>query len=35
MASVSPLTAEIGSVVWGIPAKLNGFVSWPRYCTAV
>ena len=25
MANVGPLTAEIGSVVWGTPANFNGF----------
>jgi len=25
MAKFSPLTAEIGSVVWGTPANFNGF----------
>jgi len=30
MVNFGPLTAEIGSGVWGTP----GFASWQRYCTA-
>jgi len=30
MVNFGPLAAEIGSVVWGIPANFNGFVSWQR-----
>ena len=29
-----PLTAEIGSGVWGTPTISMGFASWQRYCTA-
>ena len=29
-----PLTAEMGSGVWGTPTNFNGFASWQRYCTA-
>ena len=35
MANFGPLTAEIGSGVWGTPANLNGFVSCQRYSTAL
>jgi len=30
-----PLAAEIGLLVWGIPANFNGFMSWLRYCSDV
>jgi len=29
-----PLTAEIGSGVWGTPTISTSFASWQRYCTA-
>jgi len=35
MANFGPLTAEIGSGVWGTPANFNGFESWLRYCSDV
>jgi len=35
MANFGPLTAEIGSVVWGTPANFNGFAFWLRYCSDV
>jgi len=35
MVNFGPLTAEIGSGVWGTPTKIStGFASWERYCTA-
>ena len=36
MVNFGPLTAEIGSGVWGTPTNFNGFcvASWQRYCTA-
>ena len=33
MVNFDPLTAEIGSGVWGTPANFNVFASWQRYCT--
>jgi len=35
MANFGPLTAEIGSGVWGTPANFNGFRAWLRYCSDV
>jgi len=35
MVNFGPLTAEIGSGVWGTPTNSTGFASWQRYCTAV
>jgi len=32
-ANFGPLTAEIGSGVWGTPQISTGFASWLRYCT--
>jgi len=32
MADSGPLTAEIGSGVWGTPASFNGFRQLARYC---
>jgi len=34
MVNFGPLTAEIGSGVWGTPANSNGFRVLQRYCTA-
>ena len=34
MVNFGPLTAEIGSTIWGTPAISTGFASWQRYCTA-
>ena len=34
MVNFGPLTAEIGSGVWGTPTNFDGFASWQRYCTA-
>jgi len=34
MVNFGPLTAEIGSGVWGIPTISTGFASWQRYCMA-
>jgi len=36
MVNFGPLTAEIGSRVWGTPTHhiSTGFASWQRYCTA-
>ena len=34
MVNFGPLTAEIGSGVWGTPTNFNGFASWQRYYTA-
>ena len=34
MVNVGPLTAEIGSGVWGTLQISTGFASWQRYCTA-
>ena len=33
MVNFCPLTAEIGSGVWGTPANFNGFRVLLRYCT--
>jgi len=35
VVNLGPLTAEIGSVVWGIQQILTGFASWLRYCSDV
>ena len=35
MVNISPLTAEIGPVVWAPQLISTGFASWQRYCTAV
>jgi len=36
IVNVGPLTAEIGSGVWGTPANFKSFASWlNRYCTDV
>jgi len=34
MVNFSPLTAEIGSTIWGTPANFNWFRFLERYCTA-
>ena len=34
MVNFGPLTAEIGSGVWGTLQISTGFASWQRYCTA-
>ena len=34
MVNFGPLTAEIGSGVWGTPTNFNGFCVLQRYCTA-
>jgi len=34
MVNFGPLTAEIGSEVWGTSANSTGFASWQSYCTA-
>ena len=34
MVNFGPLTAEIGSGVWGTVQISTGFASWQRYCTA-
>jgi len=31
MSLYGPLTAEMGSGVWGTPANSTGFASWQRY----
>jgi len=35
MVNFSPLTADIGSGVWGSLQISRGFASWQRYCTAL
>jgi len=36
MVNFGPLTAQIGSGVWGAPQQIStGFASWLRYCTNV
>jgi len=34
-ANLDPLTAEIGSGVWGTQQISTGFISWLRYCSVV
>jgi len=34
MVNLGPLTADIGSGVWGTLQISTGFASWHRYCTA-
>jgi len=33
MVNLGPLTAEIGSTIWGPLPISTGFASWQRYCT--
>ena len=35
MVIISPLAAEIGSLVWVPQLISTGFASWQRYCTAI